>query len=365
MPRRPRTSFVDVNLQVAGLLADMAAIQATPQRAYAYKHAAAAIRDLDTGLDELMAPAGELPRIPRIGPSSTRIILEVLAEGGSPTVEQAVDASGRREAIARARTLRQGFLSRAAVEAVLDAAGRYAEYCADFQMHSTWSDGRQSLAEVVEGCQARGYTHAAITDHAAGLPVARGLTIDRFQAQAAEIAALNRRHGARFRLLRGVEANILADGALDVAPEDRRGFDLVLAAPHSALRTAGDQTARMLAAVTGRRVHVLAHPRGRKFGARPGVAANWAAVFDAAAAHDVAIEIDGDPSRQDLDYPMAAQALAAGCVIALDSDAHARDELAYAEVAMAHARLAGIPPERIINCGPLDRLLAWAADRPS
>ena len=363
--RRSRPTPADVNLEVAGLLADMAAIQATPQRTWGYKQAAVAIRELPAGLDTLVTPAGELPRIPHIGPSSTRIILEVLGGGASPTVERAVDESGQRAAIDRARALRRGFLSRAAVAAVLGIAGRFAGYRGDFQMHSTWSDGRQSLADLVEACAARRYTHAAVTDHAAGLPVAHGLSIERFQAQAAEIAALNRAHGERFRLLRGVEANILADGELDVAVPDRTGFDLVLAAPHSGLRTGADQTARLLAAVGSPRVHVLAHPRGRKFGVRPGVSADWAAVFDAAAERGVAVEIDGDPSRQDLDFGLAAQALAAGCLLALDSDAHAKREFGYVDVAMAHARVAGVPEDRIINCWPLDRLLAWAEDRPS
>ena len=188
--------------------------------------------------------------------------------------------------------------------------------------------------------------------------------MDRFRAQAAEIATLNERYAGRFRLLRGVEANLLADGALDVAAEDRQAFDLVLAAPHSALRTTEDQTARLLTAILSPRVHVLAHPRGRKFGARAGLAVEWPLVFEAAAARGVAVEIDGDPSRQDLDHTLARDALAAGCLFALDSDAHAPRELAYADVAMAHARLAGIPAERIINCWPLDRLLAWAQDRP-
>ena len=280
MPRR-RAPLppVDVNIQVAGLLGDMAAIQASPQRKWGYKQAAAAIRELEQPLDDLAAAHGAVPRIPRIGPSSTRIIEEVLAGGASPTVEQAVDHSGKRAVIDQARALRQGFLSRAAVATVLDGAGRYRDYAADFQMHSTWSDGSQSLPVVIEGCLARGYSHAAISDHAVGLPIARGLSMDRFRAQAAEIATLNERYAGRFRLLRGVEANMLADGALDVAAEDRQAFELVLAAPHSALRTTEDQTARLLTAILSPRVHVLAHPRGRKFGARAGLAVEWPLVF--------------------------------------------------------------------------------------
>ena len=110
-------------------------------------------------------------------------------------------------------------------------------------------------------------------------------------------------------------------------------------------------------------VHVLGHPRGRIYGSRPGITADWRAVFEAAARENVAVEIDGDPFRQDLDYELARAAADAGCVFALDSDAHATDQWHYTENAIAHARLAGIPAERVINCWPLDRLLEWAKAR--
>jgi len=108
-------------------------------------------------------------------------------------------------------------------------------------------------------------------------------------------------------------------------------------------------------------VHILGHPRGRMYGSRPGIAADWPAVFAAAARTNVAIEIDGDPARQDVDYDLARAAVNAGCLFALDSDAHGEADFAYAETAIAHARLAGVPPDRVINCWPLDRLFKWAA----
>jgi histidinol phosphatase-like PHP family hydrolase len=120
----------------------------------------------------------------------------------------------------------------------------------------------------------------------------------------------------------------------------------------------------MINAVSARGVHILGHPRGRKIGSRPGVAADWDRVFKAAAREDVAIEIDGDPSRQDLDYDIAKRAVDAGCIFALDSDAHATRELAlFAATALAHARLAGVPSDRIVNCWTLDKLLEWARSR--
>jgi len=363
VPAVPPPPWTDVNLEIAGLLGDMAAIQTEPHRRRAYAHAAAAIRDLDRPIDVLRSAAGRLPVVPHVGPSSTRVVVEWLDHGRSPTVEDAVDASGKRAEVERRRRLRDGFLSRAAALDVLGRAGRYDGHRCDLQMHSTWSDGRESLDALIDGCMARGYTHAAITDHAAGLPVAGGQTLDGFRRQAAEIEVLNARFAGRFTLLKGVEANIAADGALDIDGADRGAFDIVVAAVHSGLRTSEDQTARLLAAVTRPGVHVLGHPRGRQFGTRAGVRADWPAVFAAAARHGVAVEFDGDPARQDLDAAIALAARDAGCLFALDSDAHATAELGYVETAMAHARLAAVPAERVINTWPLDRLRDWAAAR--
>jgi len=165
-----------------------------------------------------------------------------------------------------------------------------------------------------------------------------------------------------FRLLQGIEANIGADGQLDLSPDEARVFKLVLAAPHSRLRRSEDQTERLIAAIQNPAVRILAHPRGRITESRAGVVADWERVFAAAADSGVAVEIDGDPARQDLDYVLASSALAAGCLFALDSDAHTIEQLSYAETAIAHARLAGIPADRIVNYWPLDRLVDWLSD---
>jgi len=146
---------------------------------------------------------------------------------------------------------------------------------------------------------------------------------------------------------------------LDLSHEEADTFDIVLAAPHSRLRKTEDQTTRMLRAMEAPKVRILAHPRGRISGSRAGVVADWDAVFASAAERSVAIEIDGDPARQDVDYTLAQRALKAGCLFALDSDAHTTGQLSYAETALAHARLAGIAPDRIVNCWDLDRLLEW------
>ena len=355
----------DTNLRVSALLRDLAAVQKSQQSRWGYRRAAAAILELEEPLEALLQPDGTLRKIPNVGPSSTRVILEVLRTGRSETVEQAVEGSAQARDIARSRELRGNFLSRAQVASALRSktlnGPRLEDHRGDLQMHSNYSDGRTTLGELAEGCIARGYSYCAVTDHAYGLPIARGVSMEDLKRQHLEINAFNRRYKGRFRMLKGIEANILADGNLDMQPQELERLDLIVAAPHSRLRTSEDQTARMMNAVSTRGVHILGHPRGRKFGAREGIKAQWEKVFAMAARTGVAIEIDGDPSRQDVDFELAKAALKANCLFALDSDAHSVGELAYLETAVAHARLAGIPKTRIVNCWEIDQLRQWLA----
>jgi len=363
--KEPRVSG-DVNALVGGYLRDLAFAQSSPQKMFGYKRAAAAVLSLDVPLTDLQGPDGVLPKISGIGPGSTRVIREILETGASPTVEQAIERSERRADIERRRELRRHFLSRAEVRRILTDSGSSGptvdQYRGDLQMHSAWSDGSSTVEDIANACLARGYQYAAVTDHSYGLRIAGGMSMDDAAAQRLAIEAVNGRHKGRFRLLQGIEANIDAAGQLDLTPDEAKTFDVVLAAPHSRLRKNEDQTDRMLAAVQHPTVRILAHPRGRIAGSRAGVMANWEVVFEAAAQRGVAIEIDGDPARQDLDYTLARQALESGCVFALDSDAHTTAQLSYAETALAHARLAAIPVDRIVNCWPMDRLLAWLSN---
>ena len=362
VPATPRR-YADINAVVAGLLRDLAYVQISPQRVFGYKRAASAVLSLDRPLTELRRSNGTLEKIPAIGPASSRVILEVLDSGNSPTVERAVAQSEHAADVVRRRGLRGHFLSRAEVLRILSDPAfdgpRPADYHGDLQMHSEWSDGSPTLDEIVEACVARGYRFAAVTDHSHGLKIARGMSMVAAAEQWRAIDRLNATWGERFRLIRGVEANIGSDGVLDLSADEAAQFELVLAAPHSRLRKTEDQTSRLLAAIRTPHVHVLAHPRGRISGSRAGVVARWDEVFAEAARHGVAIEIDGDPARQDLDHTLAAQALRAGCLFALDSDAHTTLQLRYAETALAHARLAGIPLDRIVNCWPTERLIEW------
>jgi putative hydrolase len=358
---------LDSNRRIAALLRDLASVQKSTQSKWGYKRAASSILNLDEPIESYVQPDGTLRKIPNIGPSSTRVILEVLQTGRSAIVEAAVAASPRAGDVERARGLRTNFLSRAQVVAALKnrslrGPGRR-DYRGDLQMHSTWSDGAEPLEMLIEGCLARGYSYCAVTDHSYGLPIAGGVSMADLRRQHREIDALNQRYAGRFRMLKGIEANIRADGRVDMTPDELATLEIVVAAPHSALRVETDQTARMVAAVTQPGVHILGHPRGRMFSSRPGVTADWDVVFAAAADAGVAIEIDGDPSRQDVDFELAKRAVKAGCLFALDSDAHSAAELDYADTALAHARLAGVPKTRVINTWPVEKLMEWAGKR--
>jgi histidinol phosphatase-like PHP family hydrolase len=356
----------DLNMSAAALLHDMAALQKAERSQFGYKRAAKAIIGLPVSVTDLVT-AGTLRDVPFVGPSSARIVAELVAEGRSPTVDAAVEKAGSPSQVAALRGLRGGFLSHFAMQQALSAPLGYVvargDYRGDFQMHSSWSDGGETIASMAAGAMALGHTCLGITDHSYGLPIARGMSMSAVTAQHREIDALNLELRGRFRVFKGIEANILADGTLDVQPDERDVFEFVVAAPHSQLRKADDQTARMLGAVRGRGVAILGHPRGRVFNSRAGVNADWDRVFEAAAARRVAVELDGNWHRQDMDYELAARAMQAGCIFALDSDAHSTGELRFSEYALAHARLAGIPASRVINCWSNEELDAWMTER--
>jgi histidinol phosphatase-like PHP family hydrolase len=353
----------DLNQEIGTLLLDLAEVYRPSPRYWGYKRASRTIRRYPQFLSELSER--EILKIPNIGPGTMRIVHEVLETGRSAAVERAVAESGKADVIEQRRALRRHFLSAAMVEKILAEPKRGAvsrkDYLGDFQMHSDGSDGADTVAALARACIDRGYQCMCVTDHSYGLPIAGGMGMEAMRAQHAEIEAVNATHRSAFRVLKGVEANILPDGTLDMPPHELREFELVVASPHSSLRKSVDQTARMLAAVSRPGVHILGHPRGRMFNLRAGVIADWPAVFKKAVQTGVAIEIDGDVSRQDLDFRVATAAKKAGCVFALDSDAHAASQLWMADYAIAHARLAGIPKERVINCWPVAKILDWAA----
>ena len=351
----------DVNLELGGLLLDMASLAGESPRGWGYKRAAKAVLRIEKPITPLVE-ANTFRVVPGIGPTTDRIARELIHDGRSAFVEQSVADAGKEDAVGKLRELRQHFLSYAAVYEILSRRGTpaRAKYRGDFQMHSTWSDGVEPLGSIVEACLARGYQCAGITDHSYGLAVAGGMTMAQVAEQHAEIDAVNARFKGRFRLFKGIEANIRQDGTVDMEPAELRQFEFVVASPHSLLRKTTDQTGRMVGAVSQPGVCILGHPQGRRFNVRPGVSANWGRVFEVAARRQVAIEIDGSWDRQDVHYELASRALEHGCLFALDSDAHANPELDFVDIAIAHARLAGIPQERIVNYWPEKKFLDWA-----
>ena len=359
--------IADSNLKAAALLYDMAALQGTERSRFGYKRAAKAIARLAVPVEQLVEQ-GTLREVPFVGPASERIVRELVLTGSSPTVEAEIAKGGKRAEVVAKRALRDGYLSHAMLAQALEARApewvvSRSNYRGDFQMHSTWSDGTESIATMAQAAMELGHTCLGITDHSYGLPIARGISMEQAARQWIEIDQVNARFAGRFRVFKGIEANILVDGALDVQPAERELFEFVVASPHSQLRRSEDQTARMVNAVKAAGVAILGHPRGRMFNTRPGISAKWDVVFEAAAKRGVAIELDGNWHRQDIDYLLAKRALDTGCLFALDSDAHSIQELRFSEYAIAHARLAGIPAERVINCWSDERLEEWMRER--
>ncbi|MEX2459142.1 MAG: PHP domain-containing protein [Actinomycetota bacterium] len=260
---------------------------------------------------------------------------------------------------------RRGFLTMSEARAALDADPRWERGVrGDLQVHTTHSDGRYPLEEVVAAAADRGYEYVGITDHSVGLPIANGMSEERLRSQGLEIDLLNARleaDGARIRVLRSIEMNLSPQGEGDMSAASLAELDLVLGAFHSKLRGTEDQTERYLAAVRNPTVHVLAHPTTRRFGSRLGLRADWGRVFEEAARLDKAVEIDCSLARQDLNVELAEIARDAGVRISIGTDAHYLHELDTMDLGLGTAAIAGIAPERVLNLLSADALRDWAA----
>jgi histidinol phosphatase-like PHP family hydrolase len=259
--------------------------------------------------------------------------------------------------------IRRDFLTVAEARAILAAHPDWMERLrGDLQMHTLWSDGSASVAEMAAAAQARGYEYIAITDHSKGLKIAGGIDEAALAKQGDEIAAVNqsiRAANGQLHVLRSIEMNLNPRGEGDMDVAALRGLDLVLGSFHSSLRTTEDQTERYLKAIRNPQVHILGHPRGRIYNFRLGLAADWPRVFAEAAKLDKALEIDSYPDRQDLNLSLLKIARREGTRISLGTDAHHSWQLEFIELGLAAARKAGIPANRIVNFLPLDQLLDW------
>jgi putative hydrolase len=222
----------------------------------------------------------------------------------------------------------------------------------DCHAHSDWSDGGSPPLEMAEAARVLGHEWMALTDHSPRLTVANGLSAERLTAQLALIEKLNA-DLAPFRILTGIEVDILEDGTLDQRDDLLARLDVVVASVHSQLRMpAGPMTARMLAAIASPHVDVLGHCTGRMQAGRrnrPESEFDAGAVFAACREHGVAVEINCRPERQDPPDDLLSQAADAGCLFAIDTDAHAPGQLAWLDNGCERAERAGITPDRVIN----------------
>ena len=257
-------------------------------------------------------------------------------------------------------SIRRGFLTFPEARRLLarHAAWRTA-YQGDLQMHSTWSDGSGTIQEMADAAMQLGYSYIGITDHAKGLKIAGGINEGHLERQRIEIDAINADLRGRFRVLHGIELNLNPEGEGDMNPSVLAKLDFAVGSFHSALRRVGDQTARYIAALENPDVQILGHPRGRIYNHREGLQADWARVFARAAELDKAVEIDAYPDRQDLNVALLKIAKREGVRVAIDTDAHAPEQLVFVELGLAAAIKAGIPKNRVVNFMKGPDLLKW------
>ena len=230
--------------------------------------------------------------------------------------------------------------------------------------HSTWSDGTNSIEEMAEAARAIGMSYLGLCDHSRAAAYAGGMTIERVREQHREIDALNAKLGTSFRVLKGIEVDILADGALDFPDEVLKTFDLVVASVHSRFNLdAAEQTERMVRAVSNPYVDIIGHPTGRLLLTRDPYPLDLFVLIDAAAQRGVAIEINAHPQRLDLDPAGLRHGLASGMKTAINPDAHATAGLMDIAYGIDTARRGWCTAGDVLNALPLPDLQKWLRNR--
>ena len=308
----------------------------------AFRKAAAAIDDLAIPELQAMSPRAILA-LPNVGKTSAQVITEALA-GSTPAY------------LAKLEAVPNPLPSPAAAELRSQLRG-------DCHSHSDWSDGGSPIPEMADAARALGHQYWALTDHSPRLTVANGLDRTRLEAELAIVDELNAKL-APFRILTGIEVDILDDGALDQDEDLLARLDVVVASVHSKLRMeAGPMTERMVAAIRSPHSDILGHCTGRLISgrSRPPSTFDAEAVFDACLETGTAVEINSRPERLDPPEDLLKLALSKGCLFSIDSDAHAPGQLEWQRFGCEHAVAAGVPPERVVNTWPLEDLLAWTA----
>lgn len=315
-------------------------------RVRAFRTAAARVEDTPPDDLDARARAGTLTDLPGIG-KVTALVVEEALRGETPVYLRRLEATEGEPLDAAAAALRAALKG-------------------DLHTHSDWSDGGSPIREMAEAARALGHEYIALTDHSPRLTVANGLSADRLHRQLDAVAELNAEL-APFRILTGIEVDILDDGALDQEPDLLDRLDVVVASVHSKLRMDRvAMTARMVNAVMNPAVDVLGHctgrivkAGGRRGGLRPESQFDPELVFDACAAHDVAVEINSRPERLDPPKRLLRLAVEAGCRFAIDSDAHAPGQLDWQPHGCDRAARCAVPADRIVNTLPAADLLAW------
>ena len=299
----------------------------------AFRRAAAAVDVVEPGeLDRLASTPGRgLRALPGIGEVTERVIREALA-GEVPVYLR------RLEAIEGQPVAEGAVMLRAALRG-------------DCHAHSTWSDGGSPIAEMAETARGLGHEYLALTDHSPRLTVANGLSPQRLRAQLDEVAQLNQEM-APFRILTGIEVDILEDGALDQEDELLASLDVVVASVHSKLRMPGpEMTRRMVTAIANPHTDILGHCTGRIVvgRGRPESEFDPGAVFAACAEHGVAVEVNSRPERQDPPKRLLRLAVESGCRFAIDTDAHAPGQLDWQLGGCERAFACGVTPDLVVN----------------
>jgi len=313
-------------------------------RVRAFRRAAAALSQLDGAELARRATAGTLTELAGVGEVTARCVAESVA-GEEPVYLRRLDATADTPVAEGGAALRLALRG-------------------DCHTHSDWSDGGSPIREMAETARALGHEYVVLTDHSPRLTVANGLSADRLRRQLDVVAELNEEL-APFRILTGIEVDILDDGRLDQQPDLLARLDLVVASVHSGLRMpAEEMTRRMVVAIANPHTDVLGHCTGRMVtGARKRPESQFDAelVFAACARFGVAVEVNSRPERLDPPKRLLRLAVEAGCRFSVDSDAHAPGQLDWLPYGCARAAACGVPAESVVNTGTAGELLAWTA----
>lgn len=320
--------------------------QAETYRVKAFRRAADAIAAIPADDLAVLVTHGSLESVDGIGPKTAQVIREA-RDGEVPRYLDRLESEAAGPLTEGGETLR----------ALLRG---------DCHMHSDWSDGGSPIEDMGRTARELGHEWAVLTDHSPRLTVANGLSPERLRRQLAVVAGLNE-EWAPFRLLTGIECDILADGSLDQEPELLERVDVVVASSHSKLRmNSAAMTRRMIAAVRNPHTDILGHCTGRLLSGRKRPESEFDAeqVFAACAESGTAVEINSRPERLDPPRRLLRQAVEAGVLFSVDTDAHAPGQLEWQIYGCARAEECGVPAERVVTTWSAERLLAWTGGRP-